>query len=312
MVTIKKKPNKLTPTERLEDNFDLAVSYHLNILRRAYFCLRSENEVIQADVLDKMKQAAVSMMAPQTQGRPSFTGERSTLDSSIRFIEKYVESRGLGVSYQGAAAKSTEECHAQYQTLRWKAKLTGREPLDVSVDLHHVNSRMIQDYATRVDMLDDVEDPLIIGIMTHGIPFAATYYGGVTLRDNNPSFAFVKRSRWDRGLHVYSVEEQKIREALAEQRRVIVVDDIIHSFQSFFDTYDYFGKPQNMSFSALVYYAPLPIELDIIERTHLSKMFNGERPAVDEGLKVSFRCIAQYRCGIDRSERSIHVLPPLF
>jgi len=297
---------------------EIAFGMTQNLFRRIYHGLRNEPMEIQCDLLSKIKAAAVELMVCGDRFQSTADTSYPSIKATMDVLYRYAQHRGLwdDTMVERAMRKDSRPNFLDLRRKRLEAHITGDELLDLWNDLERQDESAKQDYRQRLDPLletNPVKDPLVVGVMTYGLYFAAMFYRAARQAGQQPELAVVKKSRQDREIHVFPAEEGMIQKAISSGRDIVVVDDIIHDFKGFFAIYDYFGKPRGIRFSAGSYTSPLPKELDIMER-QLFEYFFRNRDMIqfaDYLTQHSLSNILQYDMGIDREKREINILPPI-
>ncbi len=302
------------------DIFGLMLGKYQNIFRRAYFGLQSEyrEETIE-EVLRKIKETALLLTTYNQHFVSTYQQQEDEILKNIRFLESYLRERNIMYDekeMQNAGCIKSSELQSRLLALKIKSKLDGKDSLELIEDLYKHMEGHLKDYRQRLEVLlgyESITAPLVIGVMASGLYYAGTFYNGTVKKELNPDIAVVKKSRHDKGLHIFPTEERKIRTALEEKKDIIVVDDIAYGFGTFFYIQDYFGRNKNVRFSANSYNSPLPKELDILERRLLYYLAENPNkiPMADKMLRTSLAAISQYGIGIDRDGRMTRILPPI-
>lgn len=300
-------------TPRGEANFGV----RQNLFRRVYHSLRNDTAADRHDLLSRMKSAAIGLMECDRYYRSIADINNPSIEQNIGVLREYAKKRKLWnereIEY--ALHSSADLNTLETQAKRLAALKTGEELLHPWTDIHRQHEEMRRDYRQRVMAMpkDAAHNPLIVGVMTYGLYFAAIFYRAAESTGQHPELAIVKMSRQDKGVHAFPEEEEAIRNALCSGRDVVVVDDVAHDFKSFLAIYDHFSKPPSMRFSAALYDTPLPRELNIIERSLFSYLVRNQEKIrfADPLARRSLANILQYDTGIDREERNIKFLPPI-
>ncbi|MBI2146869.1 hypothetical protein HYU19_00145 [Candidatus Woesearchaeota archaeon] len=308
----------IPPPDMKRSDQEIAFAMTQNLFRRVYHGLRDEPIEVQHDLLSKMKAAAVDLMAYGDQFQSTADVSNPSIKASTDVLYRYARQRGLWDEkvVEDVLHSDSRSNFLQFTPKRFAAHITGDELLDLWNDMERQHEMLHQDYRQRLSPLlyaNPVKDPLVVGVMTYGLYFAAIFYQAVQRDGKQPELALVKKSRQDRQMHVFPTEEGLIRKAISAGRDIVVVDDLIHDFKGLFAIYDYFGKPPTMRFSAGFYTSPLPRELDVMERPlfeHL--LLKPEKIRFADPLaQHSLTSILQYGMGIDRQERDVILMPPV-
>ncbi len=302
------------------DIFGLMLGRYQNIFRRAYFGLLSEarEETIE-EVLRKIKETALLLTTYNQHFVSTYRQQEDEVLKNIRFLADYLRERGLMYDeseIQKARYTKFSELQSKLLAMKIRSKLNRRDNLELTEDLYKHREEFLKDYRQRLGVLlgyESITSPLVIGVMASGLYYAGTFYNDAAKKGLTPDIVVVKKSRHEDGLHIFPTEEKKIRTALEEKKDIIVVDDIVYGFGTFFHIQDYFGRNKNVRFSANSYNSPLPQELDILERRLLYYFVEhpDKIPMADKMLRTSLATISQYGTGIDRSERMTRILPPI-
>ena len=229
-----------------------------------------------------------------------------------RALVEYLDAKNLGVNVDSTAASDDiRDTHLYFlKQIEIAAK---KESFDIEADRRKVIAPSFKDYRYRFDLLraDAHEDPFIIGVGISGLYLSAIAFHAFAHKKKSPSFAIVKKSQCDELLHVYPSEEEKIRNAIDRKKPIMVIDDFVRSFETFFSIFDYFGKPETMIFSSWFYGSPFPKELNIVEIGLIQYATRRNIiPQLDNGVRNTIETLAQYQT-IVRDERTIPIHLPI-
>ncbi len=301
--------------------FETIVTIYQNMMRRVYHKLDEEDEAVQIDMVAKIKETAVLLMMFGERCTSTYNEFIGKLEANKEVFEDFLRRRNRWRDYNHDQIRKL--LTSDYTTrlinrgrLRSRLRATGIESTDLELDLlGQCTEEIIKDYRERLVAMP-IEDygnsPLIIGVLTSGLYYAATFYAGLRFHGSMPELAIVKKARGGR-LSMLRSEEETIRESLAQERKIIVVDDIAETFNTLFEVFDYFHKPKNMVFSAGVYLSPIPEELDVIERVLFEVVTANPTMyfLLDGAAKESLANIWQYGIGLTRKDRQIQTMPPV-
>ncbi len=290
---------------------------HQNTFRRCYLGLLGEDEETQRGILGVIKETAILMMTYDAQFRTTHPHNMARIRENISCLEEFLRRKGLYYEYDLLRFLGNNPLTSETTVAMATSKLTGKDSMLPVADMTKHTHEGMADYRQRLYSVlgpENIRDPLVVGVMAGGIYNAATLYVASILSGLNPDFALVKKSRHERNVSVFPPEGKNIRSALEEGRDVIVVDDFVFGFQTFFSIFDYFGRPQNMRFSALFYNSPLPKELTILERRILHYLTENPHklPFADGGLRSTITTLSQYGGGLERDSRHTAVMRPTF
>lgn len=290
--------------------FEAKAGYYQNLFRRAYLALARETSEKQKNVVEKIKETAILLMCHKNFSQAcKQNGQR--IKQNIADLETFAREKGVYKDPNAVIPFFDRDDWVGSMLQRAIATTSGRDTLNMEEDLMRTDQSSVVDYRQRTHFFVPKNYTMLIGVLASGLYYAAVFHSVIS--GLNPELRVLKKSRFEKKINIVPDEENAIRSAIDQKREIIVVDDKVHSFDTFFAIYNYFGKPSNMSFSAVFYNSPLPLELRILERELLQRMAQDPQflCAADKQLKDSFATIMQYG-SIDRAEIKVKVRPPLF